>query len=85
MHIKQDAQYWDKEKNMSTPKMPKVQAAPIDPAIDPEAQAAADEASRRAKARQQKGISATKTILTSGVGVTEDEDRYLAKKQSSLG
>ena len=70
---------------MSTPKMPAVQPTPVDPAIDPEKQAAADEASRRAKARQQKGISASKTILTSGVGVTDDEERSLAKKQSSLG
>lgn len=70
---------------MSTPKMPAVQPAPVDPAIDPEKQAAADEASRRAKQRQQKGISASKTILTSGAGVTDDEERSLAKKQSSLG
>lgn len=65
------------------PKSPAVQAAPVNPEINPESQAAADEAARKAKERQQKGTSATKTILTSGAGVT-DEDQTNAKK-SSLG
>ena len=62
--------------------MPQVQSAPVDPAIDPKSQAAADEASRRAKERQQKGTTATKTILTSGAGVTDDEQ---TQKKTSLG
>lgn len=63
--------------------MPAVPAAPVDPAIDPKSQEAADEAARRAKERQQKGTTATKTILTSGAGVTDDEQ--VDKKKSSLG
>ena len=68
---------------MSTPKMPAVQAAPVDPAIDPTSQASADEAARKAKERQQKGTTSTKTILTSGAGVVDDiEDNV---KKNSLG
>lgn len=68
---------------MSTPKMPAVQSAPVNPEVDPKSQEAADEASRKAKERQQKGTTATKTILTSGAGVTDDEQ--IDKKKSSLG
>ena len=68
---------------MSTPKMPKVEPAPVNPEIDPKSQEAADEASRRAKERQQKGTTATKTILTSGAGVLDDEQ--IDKKKSNLG
>lgn len=70
---------------MSTPKMPAPTPAPIDPAIDPTKQAAADEASRRAKERQQKGTSASKTIITSGAGVLDDVEEDVSKKRSSLG
>ena len=66
---------------MSTPKTPSVSAAPVNPEIDPESQASADEAARRAKERQQKGTSASSTILTSGLGVIEDEKI----KKASLG
>lgn len=65
---------------MSTPK-PSVTPAPVNPEIDPEAQASADEAARKAKERQQKGTTATGTILTSGLG-TEDD---LNIKKASLG
>ena len=54
-------------------KSPSVSAAPVNPEIDPVSQANADEAARKAKERQQKGTTATKTILTSGLGVVEDE------------
>lgn len=70
---------------MSTPKMPAVQSAPVDPAIDPDKQAAADEASRRAKQRQQKGTSSSKTIITSGLGVLDDVEDDVSKKRSNLG
>ncbi len=68
---------------MSTPKMPAVQSAPVDPAIDPKSQASADEAARKAKERQQKGTTSTKTILTSGVGVVDDVEDNV--KKNSLG
>ena len=68
---------------MSTPKMPAVQPAPVNPEVDPKSQEAADEASRKAKERQQKGTTATKTILTSGAGVTDDEQTD--KKKANLG
>lgn len=66
---------------MSSPK-PSVTPAPVNPEIDPESQASADEAARQAKERQQKGTSSSKTILTSGLGVTDDE---LNIKKASLG
>lgn len=65
--------------------MPAVQPAPVDPAIDPDKQAAADEASRRAKQRQQKGTSSSKTIITSGLGVLDDVEDDVSKKRSNLG
>lgn len=68
---------------MSTPKTPAVQAAPVNTEIDPASQASADEAARKAKERQQKGTTATKTILTSGLGVTDDDADVV--KKSSLG
>lgn len=68
---------------MSTPKMPAVQAAPVNPEVDPKSQASADEAARKTKERQQKGITSTKTILTSGVGVVDDADDNI--KKNSLG
>lgn len=58
---------------MSSPKTPSVSAAPVNPEIDPASQASADEAARKAKERQQKGTTATKTILTSGLGVVDDD------------
>ena len=61
------------------PKTPAVQAAPVNPEIDPESQAKADEAARQVKERQQKGTTSSKTILTSGAGVldnTEDNLKY---------
>ena len=64
---------------MATPSMPAVQASPTPPEIDPVSQANADEAARRAKARQQKGVSAEKTILTSGL------DTETNKKKTTLG
>lgn len=66
---------------MSSPK-PSVTPAPVNTEIDPESQASADEAARQAKERQQKGTSSSKTILTSGLGVTDDE---LNVKKASLG
>lgn len=63
-------------------KTPSVSAAPVNPEIDPASQASADEAARKAKERQQKGTTATKTILTSGLGVV-DED--LSTKKAELG
>lgn len=65
---------------MSMPKMPSTTPAPVNPEINPESQAAADEAARKAKERQQKGTSASKTILTSGL--TDDE---VQAKKTSLG
>lgn len=66
---------------MAAPKTPAVTPAPVNPEIDSAAQADADEAARRAKERQQQGVSASKTILTSGLGVTDDEN----VKKASLG
>lgn len=66
---------------MGAPK-PSVTAAPVNPEIDPESQANADEAARKAKERQQKGTTSSKTILTSGLGVVEDD---LNVKKASLG
>lgn len=63
-------------------KTPSVSAAPVNTEIDPASQASADEAARKAKERQQKGTTATKTILTSGLGVV-DED--LTTKKAELG
>ena len=63
-------------------KSPSVSAAPVNTEIDPVSQASADEAARKAKERQQKGTTATKTILTSGLGVV-DED--LTTKKAELG
>lgn len=63
--------------------MPATQAAPVNPEIDSKSQEAADEASRRTKERQQKGTTATKTILTSGAGVIDDEQ--VDKKKANLG
>lgn len=68
---------------MSTPKAPSVAPAPVNPEIDPESQANADEAARKAKERQQKGTTSSKTILTSGAGVLEDDDANI--KKTSLG
>ena len=68
---------------MSSPKMPAVQSAPVNSEVDPESQAAADEASRKAKERQQKGTTSTKTILTSGAGVMDDVEDNV--KKNSLG
>lgn len=68
---------------MSTPKMPEVQAAPVNSEIDPKSQASADEAARKAKERQQKGTTSTKTILTSGAGVVDDVEDNV--KKNSLG
>lgn len=67
---------------MSTPKTPAVAAAPVNPEIDPASQASADEAARKAKERQQKGTTATKTILTSGLGVVDDDSNV---KKAQLG
>ena len=50
---------------MSTPKTPTVEAAPVNPEIDPASQRDADEVARRQRERQQKKINANKTILTS--------------------
>lgn len=63
-------------------KTPSVSSAPVNTEIDPASQASADEAARKAKERQQKGTTATKTILTSGLGVV-DED--LTTKKAELG
>lgn len=63
-------------------KTPSVSPAPVNTEIDPASQASADEAARKAKERQQKGTTATKTILTSGLGVV-DED--LTTKKAELG
>ena len=63
-------------------KTPSVSPAPVNTEIDPVSQANADEAARKAKERQQKGTTATKTILTSGLGVV-DED--LTTKKVELG
>ncbi len=65
--------------------MPEATPAPVDPAIDPKSQAAADEAARRAKERQQKGTTSAKTIITSGVGVLDDVEDDVSKKRSNLG
>lgn len=65
--------------------MPQVQKAPVDPTIDPKSQTAADEAARKEKERQQHGVTATKTILTSGAGVVDDEDEGSSRKRTSLG
>lgn len=64
---------------MATPSMPTVTASPTPTEIDPVSQANADEAARQAKARQQKGVSAEKTILTSGL------DNETSKKKTILG
>lgn len=66
---------------MSAPKTPSVAPAPVNPEIDPASQASADEAARKAKERQQKGTTSSKTILTSGLGTDED----LNLKKTSLG
>ena len=63
-------------------KTPSVSVAPVNPEIDPASQASADEAARKAKERQQKGTTATKTILTSGLGVVDEE---LSTKKAELG
>lgn len=68
---------------MSSPSVPEVSAAPVNAEINPESQAAADEAARQAKAKQQKGISATKTILTGGL--SKDDDENNSTKKSNLG
>ena len=68
---------------MSTPKTPAVAPAPVNPEIDPTSQKAADETSRKARERQQKGVTASKTILTSGAGVTDEEQTD--KKRANLG
>lgn len=67
---------------MTAPKTPAVQPAPVNPEIDPVSQANADEAARRAKERQKKGTTASGTILTSGLGVTEEDTNI---KKASLG
>ena len=51
---------------MAAPK-PTVTEAPLPTEIDPKAQTAADETARKARERQQAGVTATKTILTSGL------------------
>lgn len=66
---------------MSSPKTPAVAAAPVNTEIDPVSQASADEAARKAKERQQKGTTATKTILTSGLGVVDDDTNNVKKAQ----
>lgn len=66
---------------MAAPK-PATTPAPVNPEIDPVSQANADEAARRAKERQQKGTTASGTILTSGLGTTEDDMNI---KKASLG
>lgn len=66
---------------MSSPKTPAVAAAPVNTKIDPASQASADEAARKAKERQQKGTTATKTILTSGLGVVDDDTNNVKKAQ----
>jgi len=63
---------------MSTPK-PDVTPAPIPAEINPDSQAAADEASRKAKERQQSGVTSTGTILTAGL---DDETNT---KKNNLG
>lgn len=79
---------------MATPSMPAVQASPTPTEIDPVSQANADEAARQAKARQQKGVSAEKTILTSGLDtkanksktiLTSELDTEANKKKTILG
>ena len=65
------------------PKTPAVKAATVNPEIDPESQAKADEAARQAKERQQKGTASSKTILTSGAGVLDNTEDNL--KKNSLG
>ena len=66
---------------MSSPKTPAVAAAPVNTEIAPASQASADEAARKAKERQQKGTTATKTILTSGLGVVDDDTNNVKKAQ----
>lgn len=66
---------------MAAPKTPSVSAAPVNPEIDPESQASADEAARRAKERSQKGTKASSTILTSGLGAADDD----TLKKANLG
>lgn len=66
---------------MSMPKTPSVTPAPVNPEIDPTSQASADEAARKAKERQQKGTTASKTILTSGLDIEDDTNI----KKASLG
>lgn len=66
---------------MSAPKTPAVAAAPVNTEIDPASQASADEAARKAKERQQKGTTATKTILTSGLGAVDDDTNNVKKAQ----
>ena len=63
---------------MTTPTM-QATAAPIPAEIDPKAQTSADETARRAKERQQSGVTSTGTILTAGL-----DDTKLNKK-STLG
>lgn len=61
-------------------KTPAVTSASVNTEIDPASQASADEAARKAKERQQKGTTATKTILTSGSGVIDNDDDEAIKK-----
>ena len=63
---------------MSTPK-PEVTPAPLPAEINPDSQASADEAARKAKERQQAGVTSTGTILTSGL----DDDQNT--KKNNLG
>lgn len=63
---------------MTTPK-PEVTPAPLPVEINPDSQAAADETARKAKERQQAGVTATGTILTSGL----DDDK--TTKKNNLG
>ena len=63
---------------MSTPE---VSSAEVNTEIDPESQAAADEASRKAKEKQQKGVTSTKTILTGGLDSNTDDET----KKKNLG
>lgn len=70
---------------MSTPSTPEVTAAPVNTEINPESQAAADEAARKAKEKQQKGVSATKTILTHGLSSTSEDEEEKTKRVNSLG
>lgn len=55
--------------------MPAVTASPTPSEIDPEAQASADEAARKAKQKQESGVSADTTILTSGLGQLDENKK----------